>query len=190
MKLGTNEMLATLEDVVTRLDALKVPYMVTGSFAMSTYATARTTMDIDIVMEVASIDAAVFEAKFQGDYYVNAASIRRALEHQSMFNMLSNITGVKVDCIVRKDTRTEVERFGRRRLATLGGVQFWAITKEDLILSKLRWAKDSHSEMQFRDVDKLLESGVDETAIVDQARHEGLNQVWDAFEEWKIQAAK
>lgn len=54
---GTNEMLATLGDVIGRLDDLKIPYMVTGSFAMSTYITARTTLDIDVVIEIGGVDS-------------------------------------------------------------------------------------------------------------------------------------
>ena len=107
-----------------------------------------------------------------------------------MFNMLSNITGVKVDCIVRKDVRHEVEKFARRRRASLGGVEFWAISKNDLILSKLRWAKDSHSELQFRDIGDLLASVENRNEIVEQVKNEGLDVVWMAFEEWTIQARK
>src|SRR5256885_12939766 len=123
--INTNEMLATLEDVVARFDDLKIPYMVTGSFAMTTYVTARTTMDIDIVIEIAPVQAEIFESKFRPDYCVRTASIRRAHEHKSMFNMLSNLTGVKVDCILRKANRFESEKFKRRVHATPGGVQFW-----------------------------------------------------------------
>jgi hypothetical protein len=43
----TNEMLATLQDVVSNLNELKIDYMVTGSVATSKYATARTTIGID-----------------------------------------------------------------------------------------------------------------------------------------------
>ena len=126
-----------------------------------------------------------FAAKFAPDYYVSAASIRRAEQHGSMFNMLDNLTGVNVDCIVRKSDKIEAEKFDRRRRATLGGVEFWVITKNDLILSKLRWAKDSHSEVQFRDIRTLTEAGVDEKQILDQVKTEGLMEVWKAFEEWK-----
>lgn len=104
--------------------------------------------------------------------------------------MLSNITGIKVDCILRKPNRFEAEKFARRLRATLGGVEFWAISKNDLILSKLRWAKDSHSELQFRDIQNLLESNVTKDEIVEQVTKEGLQPVWQAFKEWTIQAKK
>jgi hypothetical protein len=35
------------------------------------------------------------------------------------------------------------------------------VSKEDLIISKLFWAKDSHSELQLGDVRNLLATGYD-----------------------------
>jgi hypothetical protein len=34
----------------------------------------------------------------------------------------------------------------------------WFISAEDLIISKLIWAKESHSEMQLKDVKNLVET--------------------------------
>jgi len=34
----------------------------------------------------------------------------------------------------------------------------WFISPEDLVVSKLSWAKDSHSEMQLKDVRNLIET--------------------------------
>jgi len=45
-------MIEALKDFVSRVDALGISYMVTGSLAMSVYITARTTMDIDVVIEI------------------------------------------------------------------------------------------------------------------------------------------
>ena len=183
-------MIATLKDVVQRLVDLGIDYMVTGSFAMSVYATARTTMDIDVILVITGSDAERFERKFIGDYYVSAASIRRADENQSMFNILSNLNGVKVDCIVRKGNSFEVEKFRRRKRSKIGDLEFWVIGKEDLILSKLDWAKNSLSELQFRDVRNLCESGVDVDFLSVKIDQLGLNETWKEFERWKIQAAK
>jgi hypothetical protein len=32
----------------------------------------------------------------------------------------------------------------------------WFVSAEDLVISKLMWAKDSHSEMQLKDVGNLI----------------------------------
>jgi len=183
-------MLVTMKDVAQRLDDLGISYMVTGSFAMSAYTTARTTMDIDVVIEIRSGDAARFEQRFKGDYYVNAPSIRRAESDQSMFNIINNATLIKVDCIVRKKDPFEIEKFSRRRRSDIGGVEFWIISKEDLILSKLKWAADSHSERQFEDIRDLLEGDIDQEFITERIARIGLADVWKVFEEWKIRIMK
>jgi hypothetical protein len=41
----------------------------------------------------------------------------------------------------------------------------WIVSREDLILSKLVWAKDSSSEIQLRDVQALLAGGADRTYL-------------------------
>ena len=38
----------------------------------------------------------------------------------------------------------------------------WIVSREDLILSKLLWARDSESELQLRDVKSLLEDTSDQ----------------------------
>lgn len=188
--IDSNEMVATLKDVTNRLSELGIEYMVTGSFAMSSYTTARTTLDIDVILEISGADADRFQRAFEGDYYVDATSIRRAVDRRSMFNIISNSTLVKIDCIVRKPTEFERKKFERRRRAAIGGVEFWLISKEDLIVSKLEWAKETYSELQFRDIRNLIESGADEVPIQNAIADLGLEETWKAFEEWKTQAPK
>lgn len=184
------EMFETLRDVIERLDDLKIPYMLTGSFAMGVYVPARTTMDIDVVIEINSDNANAFEEQFAGDYYVSSSSIKRAVNNTSMFNIISNSTFVKVDCILKKPDRFEVEKFGRRKENYLSGIKVWVIGLEDLILSKLKWARESFSERQFEDVRKLMEAGADRDLIRSQVVEMNLTSVWERFEQWKTQIRK
>ena len=185
-----NSMVETLKDFVQRLDDLGIQYMVTGSFAMHAYATGRLTYDIDAIIEVSRRDVERFETKFLPDYYVDQIMIRNAIERNSMFNVLNLNNGVKVDCIIRKETEIEADKFGRRRRSEIDGISFWVISKEDLILSKLDWAKDSLSEKQFIDIRSLVESGINETVFSQQIERLDLRDVWMEFEKWKIQAEK
>jgi hypothetical protein len=41
------------------------------------------------------------------------------------------------------------------------GISTWITSREDLILSKLVWARDTGSEMQLRDVRTLIDESVD-----------------------------
>ncbi len=185
-----NEIFDTLSDVVVRLNDLGVEYMVTGSVAMSSYVTARATMDIDVIIEIDQADIERFGQRFAGDYYVDLESIRQAKQRHSMFNVLSFTTGVKVDFITRKPNAFDAAKFQRRRSSRIGETDFWVISKEDLILSKLWWAKDSHSERQFEDVRRLIESGADEAMIHKEVGAQSLGSVWEAYLEWKIRAKK
>jgi hypothetical protein len=49
----------------------------------------------------------------------------------------------------------------RRKLISVAGVRTWVVSREDLILSKLLWARESGSEMQRRDIRLLLDGDLD-----------------------------
>ena len=73
-----------------------------------------------------------------------------------MFNLIHLESVIKVDCIVRKTSKYRRTEFERRQKITVLDFTTWIVSKEDLIISKLFWAKDSHSELQLRDVKNLL----------------------------------
>jgi hypothetical protein len=63
--------------------------------------------------------------------------------------------------IVRKASVFRLLEFERRQQITIEGFATWIASKEDLIIAKLDWAKDSHSELQLRDVRNLASTGYD-----------------------------
>lgn len=147
-----------LKLICQRLEANNIPYMLTGSLAANFYATPRMTRDIDIVLEIFELDVSKFFHVFQADFYINEASILDAIKHQSMFNIIHNETIFKVDFVIRKKSSYRAEEFQRRRRMELDGIPIWIVALEDLIISKLLWAKDSMSDFQLRDVKNLLTS--------------------------------
>lgn len=154
-----------LKDCTERLERLGIAYMLTGSMAMINYAMMRMTNDIDIVMEVSPADADKIIKEFEPEYYVPHGRVRDAISRKFMFNMLHQETLVKVDCVMRKDNEFQKEAFSRRRKIDFSGFEVWIINKEDLILSKLNWAKNTKSEMQMRDVANIIRNGYDETFV-------------------------
>ena len=132
--------------------------MVTGSMAANFYATPRMTRDIDLVVELSETDIDRVVSLFQDEYYIDQAMVQQAIRNRSLFNMIHNALVVKVDCVVRKDTDYRREEFGRRRTVTIADQPMTIVAPEDLILSKLDWAKDSHSQMQLDDVRNLFRS--------------------------------
>ena len=73
-----------------------------------------------------------------------------------MFNMIHMPTVIKVDCVIRKDTPYRREEFSRRQSVNIEGHPLTIVAPEDLILSKLEWAKETRSEVQMGDVRNLL----------------------------------
>ena len=75
-----------------------------------------------------------------------------------MFNIIHYDAVVKIDFIVRKDTPYRATEFARRKRVKIGIFDVWIVKPEDLVLSKLEWAKASRSEIQIQDIKNLLDS--------------------------------
>ncbi len=58
-----------LKSVCATLDQLEIPYMVSGSMAMSFYTVGRNTQDIDIVIELQEVQVDRFLLAFDHHYY-------------------------------------------------------------------------------------------------------------------------
>ena len=156
-----SEELEVLTLVASRLDAVRIPYMVSGSTAINVYAEPRMTRDIDIVVALQTGDIDTMATLFADDFYCDRDMIQQAVARQGMFNVIHTATVIKVDFIVRKDTPYRRVEFERRRPITVDGQTIWVVSPEDLVLSKLAWAKPSHSEVQLRDVRNLIACAAD-----------------------------
>ena len=159
-----------LKDCTRRFERLGIEYMLTGSMAILHYAVGRMTRDIDIVIEVLSRDSEDIIREFEPDYYVPHNRVRDAIRRKFMFNLLHQETVVKIDCVVLKDNEFQKGAFERRSKIEFGDFEIWTIGKEDLILSKLHWAKDTKSEMQMRDVTNMLRTEYDENFVTSWAK--------------------
>ena len=160
------------------MDAIGVEYMVTGSMALNFYALPRTTRDIDIVVDVAPADRRFLIKVLVEDFEADADVIRDALQRNEIFNVLTP-SFVKID-VISRDRQMDHERvFQRRNTFTLRDQQVKVISPEDLVLAKLYWARESKSEMQFRDIRNLLAGAdIDREYILKRARELGLVGVW------------
>jgi hypothetical protein len=169
--------LDVLKDVASRLERANIDYMLTGSMAMNYYAQPRMTRDIDIVVQVGPEDTERLAALFEPDYYIATESLDQALRLRHMFNVLHLDSVVKVDFIVRKNEPFREKEFVRRRRIELPGFSVWIVSREDLILSKLVWAREAESEVQLRDVRNLLSADADLDYIRDWASPLGVREM-------------
>ena len=146
------DQLSVLKLVTGRLDVARIPYMITGSIAAGHYGHPRMTRDIDLVVALEPADAARLAAVLGDEFGADPRALAEAISRRGLFNAIHSEAIVKVDFVVLKQTPYRLEEFGRRRLVEVDGHRMWMVAPEDLILSKLVWAKESRSELQFRDV--------------------------------------
>ena len=166
-----------VRDVSGKLEQAGIDYMLTGSMAMNYYAQPRMTRDIDIVVAMGPEDVERVVALFEPEYYVSKKSIRESLAQESIFNLIHHESVIKVDCIVRKQSDYRKTEFARRRQVAILDFRTCLVSKEDLIISKLWWAKDSRSELQLTDVKNLLSTGYDAEYVERWTRELGLNSL-------------
>jgi hypothetical protein len=166
-----------VRDISRRFEQAAIPYMLTGSMAMNYYAQPRMTRDIDVVIAIVPEDVDRIAALFRPDYYVSEESIRESLAHESIFNLIHQESVIKVDCIIRKKIEYRRVEFERRRRISILDFTTFIVSKEDLIISKLLWAKDSHSELHLGDVRNLLATGYDTAYLRRWTRELGLDSL-------------
>ncbi len=139
------------------LEAAGVPYMVTGSFASALHGAPRTTQDVDVVIAptLGSLKKLLLQFP-EEDYYVSQDAALQAYGSESLFNVVDHTSGWKIDFIIRKSRPFSLEEFERRREAELLGTTLYVASAEDVVLSKLEWAKMTESDRQLNDVAGIL----------------------------------
>ena len=150
-----SEELEVVKEVVQRLDKGAIAYMITGSTAANFYTVPRMTRDIDIVVELLERDVERFIRLFENDYYLEPETVQGAVKNKSMFNLIHDEYIIKIDFVVRKDSPYRAREFSRRKKVALDNQDLYLVSPEDLILSKLEWAKDSRPEVQLSNVRNL-----------------------------------
>jgi len=140
-----------LERLIKKLDEQNIPYMLSGSVSSSLHGQPRATNDADIVIAPAEEQLIAFLKSLGDDYYVNPDAARDAFKSNSVFNVIDIQNSWKADLIIRKNRPFSREEFQRRQKANIMGLDAWVVSPEDVILSKLEWAKNSKSSQQFQD---------------------------------------
>jgi len=150
---------AFLQRVISVLEEAEIPYMLTGSLAAAYYAVPRATQDIDLVVEVSPEKLVhLTDLISSAGYYVSLTAAKEASAQEGQFNAIDPQSGWKVDFIIRKNRTFSRSEFERRVGTTALGLDLTMVTKEDLVVAKLEWAKKGESELQIRDVRAILGS--------------------------------
>ena len=143
--------------VVDALNACQVPYLLAGSFASNFYGIPRSTKDADFVLQHAGGVGGDFAAKLDAEFVLEpqlsfetvTGTYRQYLRHAG--------TSFKIELFQLSADEHDQVRFARRLEQLLFNRKVWILSPEDVIVSKLRWAR-SKDEGDVRDV-LLVQSG-------------------------------
>jgi len=174
--------LENLVKIAKILDELKIPYYVTGGFAISIYGRPRFTADIDIVIKMASYHKSDFAKKIRTIFpegYVDQDQIDSALKRVGEFNIIDPESGLKIDFFVAKNNEFEKEVFSRVRAKNIDYMVKFT-SPEDLVLSKLSWYREGQSTRQLEDIATVMsiQTDLDKVYIKKWVKKLDLEKEW------------
>lgn len=149
-----------LTDVVARLEAVGVGYMLTGSAAGCLYGVMRIPADLDFVVELADEQAQRLVEALAADYYVESGEVAQAVEKGCAFSAIPLFPSLKADFTVLGDDPFDLAAFSQRRQLARETRPVWVIAPDDLVISNLRWAGTRHGGQQLADVRTIMAAGL------------------------------
>ena len=169
------------------LEALGVPYMITGGVASVIFGDPRFTRDIDIVLQLKPEDVERLVSAFDlGDFYVpplEALRMEAARIRHGHFNIIHRSSALRADVYLLGDDPLHAWGFDRRRRIPLEATAIWVAPPEYVILRKLEYTASSGSTRHLRDIAMMLRiSGelIDREAMEAWVRRLGLDAVWES----------
>jgi hypothetical protein len=143
-----------------RLNLLGVRYMVTGSIASLFYGEPRFTLDVDIVLELSVSGAEPLCGLFPAEefYCPPVESMRTEIlrPERGHFNLIHHNSGFKADIYLRG--RNELHRWALDHAikSTIDNHDVWFAPPEYVIVRKLEYYREGHSQKHLRDIRSML----------------------------------
>ena len=153
-----NEITAALEPVISAFDDLGLSYYIGGSIASSAYGIARSTLDVDLVLELETFHIQPLVSRLKGEYYIESEMINEAIREKTSFNIIHLKSMLKIDVFILKDQLYSKKAFERKTKDKLDdeadSINIYLCSPEDIILHKLEWFKSGGevSERQWLDI--------------------------------------
>lgn len=172
--------------MITALEKLGIPYMITGGVASILYGEPRLTNDIDVVVALKISDVPLLRNIFPSDeFYVPLEeTIYEEIKRRGQFNIIHIPTAIKMDCIILKDSDFELEQFNRRqRIPFSKGYDAFISSPESVILNKMLFYKEGKSEKHIRDIIGMLNISGD---VIDRNYIEKWSRELDIDDIWKM----
>ncbi len=166
------------------LNALGLDYFVTGSVASGIYGEIRTTLDIDIVLELPAVEASRLQNAFPIETYYcpprDVILIESRRPERGQFNIIHHASGFKADVFLQGRSPLNHWAMANRSSHDYGdGDSLWVAPPEYVILKKLEYFREGGSEKHPRDIRFMLAcTDVNRAFIEEHVARLGLGPQW------------
>jgi len=148
--LGQRDIIVYLAEILNRCN---IPYLLTGSIAVSYYGRPRATHDIDFVIEIPKEESnkllTVFK-KLGRDFSLDFHQIEQAIVKGNFFDIFHPDSGLKIDFWLSKN-EFDLNKFARKNKIMVNKYTVNLVSAEDILLTKLLWCKKIRSDRHLRD---------------------------------------
>jgi hypothetical protein len=172
--------------VVEALEALKIPYMVVGSFSTNFYGVPRSTHDVDLIVQLGSGKISALADHLGSPFELDPQMSSEAVTGSSRFVLHLADTPFSVELFLLGDDAHDRERFARRRRERLENRDVYLPTVEDAIITKLRWSYIAGRRKDLDDVKNVLAvqgDAIDWTYVYSWCDQHGTRQLLDGIRE-------
>lgn len=129
--------------VISKLEELKIDYMLVGAFSSNAYGVIRSTNDADIVVAFKESDLTrLFKSLGEG-FVLDRQMLLEGFTGSARHVVKHLESGFDIELFRLNMDPHHQERFARRRRMQVNefGREAWLPTVEDVIIQKLRWAR-------------------------------------------------
>jgi hypothetical protein len=173
----------TIERLLPILNEIGVKFHLTRGVAASYYGDPRFTQDLDIVIDLANDrpETKLLPSRLSSGYFVDVAAATDAIERQSSFQAIDELSMVKIDFYVGEKISGELERATDREVVP--GIMAPLVSKEDAILSKLLWIQQGSGKSRHDVIEMLKrDEDLDRACLRERAATIGLGVLLAEFE--------
>ena len=128
--------------VADALTANTILYLLTGSFASNYYGIPRSTKDADFVVQLGSALGQEFAQSLGQEFILDPQLSLETVTGTYRQYIRRRKSRFKIELFLLSSDEHDQERFRRRVEVDLFDWKIWLLSPEDVVVSKLRWARN------------------------------------------------
>ena len=169
-----------------RLEEAGIKYMTTGSVASMLYGVPRFTHDLDVVIDLApsQIEDVISAFPFE-EFYCPPRDVIKIESNRPLrghFNVIHHKTGFKADIYIHRSDQLQLWGLAKKTRIDISEEQgLWVAPPEYVIVRKLEYYREGHSEKHLQDIAGMLEISGD---IIDKRVIQEWVEKFDLSSQW------